>query len=209
MKWKSCPIEPLILLQKMRLKHNYLLLILPLLLFSCKKKEPYLEVRKTLEKVLADDQKFRQANYDETKQNPIDRKNIKIVTKIIDSLGWLGKDKIGNDANLALFAVIQHADQLSTMEKYLPILKEAAKKGDAEKEQAAYLIDRVELLNNRKQIYGTQYSMKKNGTAFIENLIDSVNVNTRRKSMGLYPIEKYIRMIDSSNNVEYKKNSRL
>ncbi|EJL69786.1 DUF6624 domain-containing protein [Chryseobacterium populi] len=188
-------------------KFHYILLIFALCFFGCKKEEKtdsYFKVRKTLEKVLEDDQKYRQqATTDWWKeQGKLDRKNIKIVTKIIDSLGWLGKDKIGKDANLALFIAIQHADKLSTMEKYLPMLKEAANKGNAEKGQAAYLIDRVELLNKRKQIYGTQYSIKENGTAFIENLIDSANVNSRRKSMDLYPIEKYIRMIDSSNSVE-------
>ncbi|MDR6457260.1 hypothetical protein J2786_000353 [Chryseobacterium vietnamense] len=180
-------------------KLKYLLLVFILSFFGCKKTENYSEVRKTLEQVLVDDQKFRQP-MDFIKQAPLDRKNIKIVTKIIDSLGWLGEDKIGHDANLALFVALQHADKLETMEKYLPVLKEAANKNNAEKGQAAYLIDRVELLNNRKQIYGTQYSIRENGTAFIENLIDSANVNSRRKSMDLYPIEKYIEMIDSSNN---------
>lgn len=183
-------------------KLKYTLPVFILCFFGCKKTENYSEVKKTLEQVLVDDQKFRQPTYDYIKQAPIDRKNIKIVTKIIDSLGWLGEDKIGHDANLALFLVIQHADKLETMEKYLPILKEAANKGNAKKEQAAYLIDRVELLNNRKQIYGTQYSIRKNGTTFIENLIDSVNVNSRRKSMDLYPLEDYLRKIDSSNNTK-------
>lgn len=198
----------------MRIKLNHIIVLFIFCFFECKKTKKtdnYIEIKKTLEKVLKDDQKYReQTIIDWEKQKPLDRKNLKIVTRIIDSLGWLGKDKIGKDANTALFITIQHADKLSTMEKYLPILKEAAKKGNAEKGQAAYLIDRVELLNNRKQIYGTQYSIRENGTAFIENLIDSANVNSRRKSMDLYPIEKYIRMIDSSNSAEStKKRSRL
>ncbi|UZT97753.1 hypothetical protein ODZ84_21690 [Chryseobacterium fluminis] len=180
---------------------NYTLLILILCFSGCKKTENYSEVRRTLEQVLVDDQKFRTPIFDFAKQAPLDRKNTEIVTRIIDSLGWLGKDKIGKDANLALFTAIQHACKLSTMEKYLPLLKEAAYKGNAEKGQAAYLIDRVELLNKRKQIYGTQYSIREDGTAFIENLIDSAHVNSRRKSMDLFPIERYIKMIDSSNNI--------
>lgn len=181
-------------------KFKYTLPVLFLCILGCKKTENYSEVKKTLEKVLVDDQKFRQPTYDFIKQNPIDRKNIKIVTKIIDSLGWLCEDKIGHDANLALFVAIQHADKLETMEKYLPIMRKATKAGNADKRQLAYLIDRIELANNRKQIYGTQPSINKDGKAFIENLIDPMNVNLRRKSMNLYPIEKYIKMIDSSNN---------
>jgi hypothetical protein len=179
---------------------NYFVLLLCFVFFSCEKKHKYAEIRKTLEKVMVDDQKFRQPIYDYVKQNPLDEKNIRIVTKIIDSLGWLGKDKIGKDANTALFATIQHSNKLSTMEKYLPIIKEASENGHAEKSQLAYLIDRVELLNNRKQIYGTQLSIRDNGKVFIENLINPTQVNARRKAMGLDTIEDYIRVCDSLNS---------
>lgn len=182
-------------------KLKYPLLICIYSFFACKKAENYSEVRKTLEQVLADDQKFRSPVFDLTKQASLDRKNTRIVTKIIDSLGWLGENKIGHEANLALFLTIQHADKLETMEKYLPILKKASEKGDADKKQVAYLIDRVELLNNRKQIYGTQLSFRANGKAFIENLQDSTNVNTRRKSMNLITLEDYLKKVDSSNNI--------
>ncbi|MCW3162566.1 DUF6624 domain-containing protein [Chryseobacterium oryctis] len=155
-----------------------------------------------MEKVLEDDQKYRTPIFDRIKQAPLDRKNEQIVTKIIDSLGWLGKDKLGEDANTALFVAIQHARELSTMEKYLPIMKEAVKKGNADKRNLACLIDRVEWANGRKQIYGTQYSMRDNGKVFIENLIDSSNVNARRKSMNLDPIENYIRVCDSLNEID-------
>jgi hypothetical protein len=97
-----------------------------------------------------------------------------------------------------LFAVIQHANTLAVMEKYLPVMKEAAKKGDADKRQLAYLIDRIELANNRKQIYGTQYAVDEKGNVYFNDLMDSANVNSRRKSMNLYPIEDYIHKIDSS-----------
>lgn len=188
----------------MHIRLYHILLAVMTCFSACKKREDYSEVRKALEQILKDDQKYRTTIIDWSKQIPIDRKNTQIVTKIIDSLGWLGKDKIGKDANTALFIVIQHAHELSVMEKYLPIMTEAAKKGNAEKSQVAYLTDRIELLNNRKQIYGSQYSIRENGTTFIENLIDSSNVNTRRRSMSLEPIEDYIRKMDSINNTMNK-----
>lgn len=173
--------------------------------FSCKKKQEYEGVRKTLEKVLKDDQKFRDPNYDHFRQDSLDRKNIQVVAKIIDSLGWLGEDKIGTDANLALFVAIQHARDLETMEKYLAVMKKAVLNGNAKKKQLAYLIDRVELLNNRKQIYGTQLSFKNNGRAYVGNILDSMQLNARRKKMELDPIENYLKIVDSSNNIIDKK----
>ena len=175
-----------------------ILTILALFIIGCKKKEKYSEVRKTLEKVLIEDQKFRNP-YIPEKQNAIDRNNTKIVTKIIDSLGWLGKDDIGYDANLALFMVIQHTDKLSTMEKYLTIMKEEKNSNKVDKRQIAYLTDRVELLNDRKQIYGTQYSIDKNGIKFIDNLINPEKVNERRKSMGMEPVEEYLMVLNEND----------
>ncbi|MET3538035.1 DUF6624 domain-containing protein [Chryseobacterium limigenitum] len=192
----------------MNIKLNHIALILCLCFFGCKKTENYSEVRKTLEKVLVEDQMYRNPVFNSEKQTPIDRKNMQIVTKIIDSLGWLGEDKIGKDANLAFFAVIQHAPELSTMEKYLAVMKDAVKKGNAEKSRLAYLIDRVEILNNRNQIYGTQYSIRENGEIYIGNLIDSSNVDSRRKSMNLEPIKDYLKGLDSLDYVNDRKKNR-
>ncbi|MGN7865060.1 DUF6624 domain-containing protein [Chryseobacterium sp. 22458] len=192
-------------LNKLRITKCKILLMLFLCCFSCKKEKEYNEVKKILEEVLVDDQKFRDPIYDHIKQDSLDRKNIKIVTKIIDSLGWLGENEVGKDANLALFVTIQHAHDVETMEKYLPIMKVAVKNGNAKKRQLAYLIDRVELLNNRKQIYGTQLSFKNNGRAYVENLIDSIHLNSRREKMELDPIDDYLKIVDSSNNIIVKK----
>lgn len=182
------------------MKIKFLFVFFTVCAVACKQKENYTEVRKTLENILEDDQKYRNPVYDWKKQNPIDRKNIKIVTKIIDSLGWLGAEKVGKNANLAFFVVIQHSHELSTMERYLPVMEEAAKKGNADKRQLAYLIDRIELLNNRKQIYGTQYSIRENGAFFIDNLIDSSQVDVRRKTMNLEPLNNYFKVLESAKN---------
>ena len=180
---------------------NSILLLLILCIYSCKKPENYTETKRVLEKVLIDDQKYRGATENPTLLKNIDEQNIRIVTKIIDSLGWLGKDKIGEDANLALFATIQHSN-LKIMEKYLPLLKDAVKKGNATKKELAFLIDRVEKLNGRKQIYGTQYFIGDKGNVVLRNVIDSVNINKRRKSMDMEPIEDYLKLIDSIRQVD-------
>ena len=182
----------------MRLLNILILIILTTFTLNCERKNKHSEIRETLEKVLKADQRFRNP-YIPAKQNPIDRRNIKIVTQIIDSLGWLGKDEIGNDANLALFLVIQHNDKLSTMEKYLAKMKAAAKINKADKSQVAYLTDRVELINGRKQIYGTQLTFDKNGNAFIDNVIDPGKVNERRKKMGMVAVEEYLKVVDSDS----------
>lgn len=87
--------------------------------------------------------------------NQKDSINLIKVKKILDEKGWVGKDKVGAQANSALFLVIQHSD-LETQKKYLPMMKEAVTKGNASPGSLALLIDRIEIREGRKQIYGSQ-----------------------------------------------------
>lgn len=78
------------------------------------------------------------------------------------------------------------------MEKYLPIMQKAVAENKAIKQSLALLIDRVEMLNNRKQIYGSQI-IEKDGKFVLYNVIDSEKLNERRKEMGLENIEEYLK----------------
>ena len=127
-----------------------------------------------------------------------DSSNLVVVTGIIDTYGWLGDDVVGKTGNSTIFLVIQHAD-LKTQEKYLPVMKEAVKNGNANAAHLALLIDRVEMRNGRPQVYGSQITTK-NGKPVIYEIGDEVNVNKRRAEVGLEPLEKYVKNWD----IEYK-----
>jgi hypothetical protein len=119
--------------------------------------------------------------------------NLLKVKKILDEKGWVGKDKVGAQANSALFLVIQHSD-LATQKKYLPMMKEAVKKGNADSGSLALLIDRIEIREGRKQIYGSQIGTYPNtNTQYVLPLIDPDNVDKRRTEVGLGPISDYVK----------------
>src|ERR1035437_3626929 len=84
-----------------------------------------------------------------------DSANLIKVKAILDKYGWLGADVVGAQGNSTLFLVIQHSDQ-ATQEKYLPMMREAAKNGKASHSALALLEDRVALGQGKKQIYGSQ-----------------------------------------------------
>lgn len=121
-----------------------------------------------------------------------DEENLKIIKKIIDDYGWLGSDIIGFKGNQTLFLVIQHAD-IKTQIKYFPIMKKAAEIGDARKCDLALLEDRIALRQEKKQIYGTQllYDEKKQ-EYYVAPLINPLEVDKRRKEVGLNSIDEYI-----------------
>ncbi len=134
-----------------------------------------------------------------------DSLNLIKVTKILDEKGWVGKNIVGTQANKTLFLVIQHSD-IKTQQKYLPMMRDAVKKGNAEASSLALLEDRVALRERHKQIYGSQISMIPGKEAFVLPLEDPDNVDKRRAAVGLGPIADYVKKWNIFWDLEaYKK----
>ncbi|MDW8849863.1 DUF6624 domain-containing protein [Flavobacterium sp. MMLR14_040] len=134
-----------------------------------------------------------------------DSVNLKKVVKILDEKGWVGKNVVGSQANKTLFLVIQHSD-LKYQQKYLPMMRDAVKKGNASANSLALLEDRVALRERHKQIYGSQISMIPGAKAFVLPLEDPDNVDKRRAEVGLGPIADYVKKWNIVWDVEaYKK----
>lgn len=139
--------------------------------------------------------------------NERDSINLIKVKKILDERGWLGSNIVGDQGNSTLFLVIQHSD-LETQEQYLPMMRDAAKKGNADASSLALLEDRVALRKGEKQIYGSQIGRnEETGQYYVFPLIDPDNVDKRRTEVGLGSIQDYVSFFGMTWNVEeYKKN---
>jgi hypothetical protein len=135
-----------------------------------------------------------------------DSVNLIKVKSILDTRGWLGADVIGEQGNLTLFLVIQHSD-LKTQEFYLPMMREAVKKGNAEPSNLALLEDRIALRNGRMQKYGSQIGRDlKTQLYYVSPLEDPDNVDKRRAEVGLQPLSEYVANWNIVWDVEqYKK----
>lgn len=121
------------------------------------------------------------------------------MTQILDKYGWLGPNEVGGKVNSALWAVIQHADK-QTQEEYLPMMREAVNNGKARGSSLALLEDRIATGQGKKQIYGTQIGTdSQTGKHYILPIEDEPNVNKRRQSVGLPPLEDYVKRW----NIEY------
>lgn len=135
-----------------------------------------------------------------------DSVNLIRIKDILDHRGWLGADIIGNQGNITLFLVIQHSD-LETQQKYLPLMREAVKKGNAQASSLALLEDRVALRKGGKQIYGSQVGRDQvTGEYYVLPLIDPDNVDERRREVGLGTIQDYISNWGIIWNIEEYKN---
>jgi hypothetical protein len=118
-------------------------------------------------------------------------RNAKVLSDIIDTIGYPTIDKVGKEANEAAWLVIQHSiGQPEFMKKSAELLKSAGDENKADPKSLAYLTDRIAVLEGKPQLYGTQFDWDKHGN-LSPNLFDDLNkVNERRKSIGLNTIEE-------------------
>lgn len=122
-----------------------------------------------------------------------DAANLVQVKAILEERGWVGPKVVGHKASRALFLVIQHADH-ATQVKYLPMMREAVKQGDAMAMSLALLEDRVALGQKRRQIYGSQIGRDPaTGKHYVLPLDDPDRVDERRAAVGLPPMAEYLR----------------
>jgi hypothetical protein len=111
---------------------------------------------------------------------------------IIAQYGYPGKSMVGEYESV-IWLVIQHAP-LEKQEKYLPLLDEAANKGELSKGSFALLVDRIRMYKGQPQIYGSQVVKdEKTGNLKFHTIEDEANVNKRRAEVGLGPLEEYAR----------------
>jgi hypothetical protein len=121
-----------------------------------------------------------------------DHDNLAKVMAILDQYGWIGPDKIGWKANLALFLVVQHSD-LKAQEKYLPMMRDAVAAHNASASSLALLEDRVALGEHRLQTYGSQIGQDNSGRFYVLPLEDPDHVDDRRKGVGLGTLADYVK----------------
>ncbi len=126
------------------------------------------------------------------------------IEEIIAEHGWPKISDVGEKAASAAFYIIQHASH-ETMKKYLPILREAVEIGEAKSSQLALMTDRVLIGDGEKQIYGSQLRGAPDGTIVLQEIEDPEYVNQRRKSVGLAPIQEYIKNWGLEWTIEQKE----
>lgn len=118
------------------------------------------------------------------KQLIFDKENSEKIKEILDRIGYPGRSTVGYENESTVFLVIQHSN-LELMEYGLPFVQKAISNLDLDSTYYAYLYDRIQLVKNLPQRYGTQYNL--DGTLY--QLADPESVNKRRKEHGLWPIK--------------------
>jgi hypothetical protein len=101
--------------------------------------------------------------------------------------------KVGEKASEATWLIIQHAiSKPNFMKKCADLLSQEIELGNASKKDWVYLTDRIAVLSNRKQFYGTQFDWDEYGELNPNPIKYVKSINKRRIALGFNSIEDQI-----------------
>lgn len=121
------------------------------------------------------------------------------IKKIFEEFGGAKKKTDGTEAYRAMFILILHSGDVELMEKYLTWHRQSDTK-EIELADQAFLIDKIRILSNQPQLYGTQYKIVDSGIVFLP-IEDVQDVNRKRELLGMATLEDYKTGIQKSQNL--------
>lgn len=155
--------------------------------------KPNPEINKELQKELSimyeKDQEMRRSGKIDAK---ISKKHTERMKDILKEYGWPGKSLVDIYGDNAAWLLIQHSDHdVEFQKEALQLLKKAVEKGEARKNNLAYLTDRVRVNSGEPQLFGTQFYTNEKGEFVPRPIEDAEHLNERRKELELESFEEY------------------
>ncbi|MGD0756288.1 MAG: DUF6624 domain-containing protein [Bacteroidales bacterium] len=122
------------------------------------------------------------------------------LEKIFIKFGYPGYSLVGKKGEFNFWLMVQHCDFAPDFQlRVLQSMKIEVEKNNADPGNYAYLTDRELINTGKQQIFGTQITYNSIGQAYPINLVDSANVNKRRKEKRMEPIEEYLNRMTESH----------
>jgi len=123
-------------------------------------------------------------------------KNAEKLNEIIDEIGFPTIEKVGIEASESAWLIIQHSiSKPEFMKKCLKLLENVTIENKVYEKNLASLLDRINVLEGKPQLYGTQFDWDKNGELSPNEYDDLLKVNFRRLKIGLNTLEEQTQII--------------
>ena len=115
------------------------------------------------------------------------------LEKMIGDEGWISQKKYGEEASLQALTILKNAPP-NQLDKHLSLVLDAAKNGEANLAEVAFIHDKVLMHRSEKQLYGTQIAFnEKKGINDVYPIKDPANVDKRRAEVGLEPLAEALK----------------
>ncbi|NML70138.1 hypothetical protein HHL23_10055 [Chryseobacterium sp. RP-3-3] len=142
------------------------------------------------------------------KRDSISLDNQERIKKMFSKYGYLGFDKVGEEASNNFWISIQHADNdIEFQKQMLDEMRKEVVKNNVRRSDYALLEDRVNKNLGKKQRFGSQLDYNNLEQAVPKNgLVDSINIDKLRKEFDLEPYKDYLNRMTQNH---YRMNEKL
>lgn len=162
-----------------------------------------LELRKEIQEMSRLDQLYRNGQYQENKQDSIDKLNTNRLKEIFEQFQYPNNQVIGNYSvdgiQTDIITMLLHTSDSIRMSYFVPKLKEFVKAGTCSPKTLGQVIDQFYLYNGEPQTHGTYESQN---SKYANMISDRGQVNQNRISIGLSTLELNEK-IDSVKRINY------
>ena len=119
----------------------------------------------------------------------VHRDNAENLDRIISKHGWPGVSAVGIEGCRAAWLIAQHSICTPDLQRrFLALLSEAVRKGEAPQQQLAFLTDRIRFNEMKPQVYGTVLDWNERGELSCD-IEDPRGLEARRQAVGLRPFK--------------------
>ena len=174
------------------------------------KKIKYKEIAQELIQMGKKDQECRmkmidKQSWDDLKKEilTLDKANTKKLKAILIKIELPTISKVGKKAALYAWLIAQHTPNTKFRQEYLILMKKHS--DDVDPINLAMMQDRVNMENNKPQIYGTQFQKNKDGNFVLWKVRDRKNLDIRRKKIGLSSLAEHIKKISKSYKINFQE----
>lgn len=132
--------------------------------------------------------------------NVIDSINMVKLLKLIEQYGFPTWKLVGVQGSTNAWLIAQHSPEY--IHWYFKHYRKAVEENNADRQELAYMEDRILAMEGRPQIYGTQLGYKNDLSLYLRTTIDMKSLNERRYSMDLPALEEHLKS-SGMENVDY------
>ena len=132
----------------------------------------------------------------------IDKENQEELKKILEVIKLPSIENVGYRGTQAIWLVAQHAvNDLAFMKHVLGLIQQVAKNNlkKTYHEGIPYLVDRINMKENKPQVYGTQFTKDQKGKIKVYKVINMESLDKRRAKFGLEPFRVYEKAVRQLN----------
>lgn len=123
----------------------------------------------------------------------LDRLHTKALQELVTAFGWPTISRVGADASVAAWLLVQHADENLAFQKLCLQLMKSEPLTEVQQWNIALLEDRILVSEGKLQIYGSQFHKDKSTGKMIPwPIADAAQLDSRRKQVGLRPFEQEV-----------------